>query len=829
MTEATDGGTEMDERAPAEAGPADPGPPGVAVVNGRGVVTAWSDSACRLLGYTAQEVVGRAVVEALSAAAATSVQERWSTGEPWSRRISVRRRDGHRIELAVQAFPVRGDAGVVQWCLVATEPVDANEGAGTDGTTADRPEVTTLKQWALEQIPLPMALFDRETRAMAVNAAMEEALRRTEGDLRGVSMRERRPGLPFEPTMGVVEAADEVLRSGEAASREMFLQVPGESHAHAWLLTLYPVKDATGRVHALSMTAMDSTEQYEARKRLDLLKEAGLRIGTTLDLRQTADELAVLCTEHFADFAAVDLVDGILQGEDTNDSVYRGEAVLRRAALRSVLAGCPEAVIRLNAPYTYTGSILERALAPGRGTPRHLDAPALRRWAEQSPQQAGGMKAAGTHSLLLVPLQARGVTLGLAILARHRSAAPFDNSDMVLAEELAARAALCLDNARRYTRERAVALALQRSLLPRRTPRQAAVEVATRYLPTESRVGIGGDWFDAIPLSGARVALVVGDVVGHGIQASAAMGRLRTAVRSLADVDLPPDELLTHLDDLVLHVGREDRPAAGDEASAWGDVGEVGATCLYAVYNPVSGRCSIARAGHPPPVLATPAGRVEVLDVPAGPPLGLGGLPFEVAEFDVEEGSVLALCTNGLIGAGKRDLDAGYALLSEALREPGQSLEATCEGAVRSLSPGAPTDDAALLLARTRVLGSDQAVAWDLPADPAIVSRAREMVTAQLAAWGLQDLSFTTELVVSELVTNAVRYGAPPVRLRLIRENDLICEVSDESSTAPRLRRARTFDEGGRGLMIVAQIAERWGCRYSERGKTIWAEQTLPS
>ncbi|WP_329536769.1 ATP-binding SpoIIE family protein phosphatase [Streptomyces sp. NBC_01450] len=417
---------------------------------------------------------------------------------------------------------------------------------------------------------------------------------------------------------------------------------------------------------------------------------------------------------------------------------------------------------------------------------------------------------------------------GLVVLARHRTASPFDDRDVVLAEELASRAALCLDNARRYTRERTVALALQRSLLPQRAPRQAAVEVVTHYMPADVRIGIGGDWFDAIPLSGARVALVVGDVVGHGISASAAMGRLRTAVRSLADVDRPPDELLTHLDDLVLHLGQDSDPVAVGK-SEMALVGEIGATCMYAIYDPVSGRCSVAGAGHPPPVLAIPNGKVEVLDVPAGPPLGLGGLPFEVAEFDLPEGSVLALCTDGLIKAGRRDPDTGYTLLREVLAGPEQSLDIKREQVVSRLLSATPTDDAAILLARTRILGADQVVAWDLPDDPAIVSRTPELVGTQMEAWGLQDLVFTTELVVSEPVTNAIRYGAPPIRLQLIREDTLICEVSDASNTAPHLRRARTFDEGGRGLMIVAQLTQRWDSRNSPTGKTIWAEQTLPA
>ncbi len=355
------------------------------------------------------------------------------------------------------------------------------------------------------------------------------------------------------------------------------------------------------------------------------------------------------------------------------------------------------------------------------------------------------------------------------------------------------------------------------------------MEVASRYLPAHARAGIGGDWFDVIPLSGARVALVVGDVVGHGVRASATMGRLRTAVRTLADVDLTPDELLTQLDDLVVRLDREDSVDDGTDP-AGEDVGEVGATCLYAVYDPVSGRCSMARAGHPPPVLATPDGTVGLLDVPAGPPLGLGGLPFEVAEFDLPEGSVLALCTDGLVEAGGRDPDAGYALLRDALADPGRPLEEMCETAVRSLLSDPRTDDAALLLARPRTLGADRVATWDLPADLSVVARARELACAQVSAWNLpEDAVFTTELVVSELVTNALRHGGPPVRLRLIRDTSLICEVSDASSTALHLRRARVFDEGGRGLMIVAQLTERWGSRHTGSGKTIWAEQILPA
>jgi anti-sigma regulatory factor (Ser/Thr protein kinase) len=219
---------------------------------------------------------------------------------------------------------------------------------------------------------------------------------------------------------------------------------------------------------------------------------------------------------------------------------------------------------------------------------------------------------------------------------------------------------------------------------------------------------------------------------------------------------------------------------------------------------------------------------VRFLDVPAGPPLGLGGLPFESTEVEVAEDSLLVLYTNGLVEARDRDLDQGLAVLSDVLGRPDPTLEATVERILTSLLPDRPTDDVALLVARTRVLDRSQVATWDLPAEPCVVADARKAASGQLAAWGLDEAEFTTELVVSELVTNAIRHGEAPIQLRLIHDRTLICEVSDGSNTAPHLRRARAFDEGGRGLLLVAQLCRAWGTRQSSRGKTIWAEQGLP-
>ena len=420
-------------------------------------------------------------------------------------------------------------------------------------------------------------------------------------------------------------------------------------------------------------------------------------------------------------------------------------------------------------------------------------------------------------------MRARGATLGVACYYRRQNPVAFDTDDLLLAEEISARAAVSMDNALRYTRERGTALTLQHSLLPQELPRLTGVEVAGRYLASDVRGGVGGDWFDEIPLSGGRVALVVGDVVGHGIHASAAMGRLRTAVRTLAEGELPPDELLTRLDDLV----GSPFEASSNTPDAF-DL-EIGATCLYAVYDPATRMCTIARAGHPPPAVVRPDGTAEFLDVPSGPPLGVGGIPFERCEVELEEGSLIALYTDGLVESRDRDIDQGLDELLRRLARPAASLEDICDTVLDALPPGPPPDDVALLVARTRMFAQGNVADWDFPAEPVAVAKARDSSARQLADWGLDEIAFSTELVVSELVTNAMRHASGPITLRLKNlEDRLICEVSDGSSTFPRPRWARSDDEGGRGLMLVDRLSNRWGTRPSDNGKIIWSDLALP-
>ncbi|MFE9172219.1 SpoIIE family protein phosphatase [Streptomyces kebangsaanensis] len=622
-------------------------------------------------------------------------------------------------------------------------------------------------------------------------------------------------GRPVTQLPGLESGTVDLLASGRVATDEVHL-------AGARLLAVNQrPTDRDGGPRGTVVTLRDSTELQAlsgraevARERLELLYDAGLAIGTTLDAARTADELAQVAVPRFADFVSVDLADGVLRGEEPATTATG----MRRIAVRGV---------QDDPPLYEKGRLIDflpsTPQARGYGT-GHLelvtDLSSASGWRAQDPERAAAIVDYGIHSLISAPIQARGVVLGMANFWRSKEHGPFDEEELSLAEELVARAAVSIDNARRYAREHALAVTLQRSLLPRALPEQSALEVGYRYLPAQS--GVSGDWFDVIPLPGGRVALVVGDVVGHGLHAAATMGRLRTAVHNFSTLDMPPDELLSHLDDLV---GRIDQDEACTDAAA----AVVGATCLYAIYDPVTRRCAMARAGHLAPALVAPDGGVTFPDLPHGPPLGLGGMPFRTAEFELAEGTQLVLYTDGLVEDRRRDLDVGMELLRQALAgHPDRPPEQSCRAVLDALLPSRPKDDVALLIARTRALPSDRVADWDVPPDPAAVAGVRLAATGKLDEWGLSELGFSVELVLSELVTNAIRHGCEPIHVRLIHDRTLICEVSDGTSTSPHLRYAATTEEGGRGLFLVSRTTERWGTRYSPRGKVIWAELPLP-
>ena len=799
------------------------------VLGDGGVVTGWGAGAQALLGYTAGEVVGRPVAELLSGETPAESLLMTSGGpEGAARGVRARmlHRNGRSVLMDVVVEPV-GPPGVPQprWVLGAM-PVEPDHGGG------DR----LLLARAFEQFPLAVGVHDAELRFVSASDELRRLLALPdEQALRGRRLSELHPDVLYRE---VESRMERVVRTGEASVREVRHTPPGETTTRSWLVWFSPLLDARGRVSGLCAAMIDDTDRYQARTWLNMLTEAGTRVGTSLDVTKTAQELTEVIVPRFADLAAVDLLDTVLAGREPTPVPLPLSVRLRRVAHRADLEE-DQFGARLDELQTYPDySPPARCLAAGHGLLSGSDDPGFTRWVSLTPQRTAGAYDYGMSSMIAVPLRARGAVLGVLMCIRSRPER-FTKGHLQVAEELAARAALSLDNARRYTRERETAVLLQQSLLPHSPPELAAVDVASRYLPflpDDAEIGVGGDWFDVIPLSGSRVALAVGDVVGHGVHASATMARLRGAVRTLADVDLPPDELLTHLDDIVIQLSGE----AGEENLAGLGDGETGATCLYTVYDPVSRRYTMASAGHPLPVVVRPGAVPTVPDVPVGPPLGVGGFPFESMEVELEPGSILVLYTDGLIETRGSDLDKGLARLCRTMTgtstSTSTSLENCCDKVLDEMLITAPHDDVALLIARTHALPQEHVASWDVPVEPAAVGALRAQALQRLAEWHMDDLAFTTELVVSELVTNAILYGRPPIRLRLIlhqsprRRPDapastLICEVYDAGETAPHIRRAHVLDEGGRGLMMVAAVSQRWGSRSVPGGKTIWCEQ----
>ncbi|GGJ44450.1 SpoIIE family protein phosphatase [Streptomyces brasiliensis] len=774
-------------------------------VDGQGRITLWTEAAESLLGYSPSHVLGRHLNDLLPAPAFLGALR--TEGE-WVGTLEVVLASGKKRSLSAHTCKATATVPCHGLRIVHLAPVSA--------VHHDDETDQALLRWLFDRAPVALSVYDADLRLLRQNAAMTRVIGVPEVERRGMRPSQLLPG-----SAGVEweeELRQAVERGSEVPDREVPAHVVAASERdRVYLTSASPLFTASGRTIGICAAVSDISERQRARERLVLLNEASTTIGSTLDVLTTAHELADVLCPRLADWANIDLLESMLHGEEPGP--FTGRVALSRAAFKSFRKGAPETTRQLGEIVFYPAhSPPVRSMAEVRSVVLATADKATRAWLAEDPERAARFRKYRWHSVLVVPIAARGAILGVAILLKKEPDI-FTDEDRLLAEELVSRAAVCLDNARRYTRERAAALTLQRSLLPRTLPRQAAVEIASRYLPSDTRSGIGGDWFDAIPLSGQRVALVVGDVVGHGINAAATMGRLRTAVRTLADVDLPPEELLTHLDDVLTRLREENENP--DQS------GDLGATCIYAVYDPTSQLCSIACAGHPPPAMVQPDGTATFLDIPIGPPLGIGGLPFECGELSLTEGTLLAFYSDGVLNMRGRDIDHALEELRESLLTPMPSLEGLCDEVLRRLLPARPADDAALLLARTHVLNPDQVAVLDVPVEGAFVSSARSWALQRLEDWGLAEFGFVTELVVSELVTNAIRYGRAPVQLRLIHDDTLICEVSDASSTSPYMRRALLSDEGGRGLLLVAQLTQKWGTRHARRGKTIWCEQDI--
>ncbi len=612
----------------------------------------------------------------------------------------------------------------------------------------------------------------------------------------------------------------EAIRADREGTAILTVQTRDGRSAEA-VVTVHPMRADAAGLAALAVLRIPvpQAERFvdPAVMRRQMLDETFTRIGDTLDIEQVASELLGALVPHFCNAADLLLLESLAGDDELPADGPEGSVPLRRIALRHERqdpaweAAFPTGEILrypANTPYY---NCMDTAKPVLETTVSKSQAGEIARAWQRKPVA----KLLSGASMLMLPLVARGTILGFFACTRQAGFRRFDAYDTEIGMDFASRAAMFIDNARRYSREHATALTLQRSMLPTGLSSPSSVEVRHRYLPGSKLIEVGGDWYESIALPGGRVALVVGDVAGHGVRAAVTMGRLRTAIHTLAMLELPPAESLQQLDELMHTLGEREPHFA---------------TCAYAVYDAVSGDCEVAVAGHLPPLLVHPDGSNELLDVPPAPPLGIGNGEVESRQFKIEDGSLFVLYTDGLVENKGQDISDGLARLQGIFGpgSPTRPLEDLCKATLDGVYSDHQRDDIAVLIARLRRLPEDHHASWTFEPKLTAVREARAVLAEPMKRWDLQDMLPTTELLVSELVTNAVRYSHGDVTLRLVNEKALVCEVLDNSAALPRLRQANSEDENGRGLQVVRQLSKRWGARRTPAGKVVWCEQPLP-
>ncbi|MCX4820358.1 SpoIIE family protein phosphatase [Streptomyces sp. NBC_01142] len=783
-------------------------PLAVVVVDGDGLVSHWSTGARRLFGPSREDAVGQSAVELLPVSGALVGDAEYDTMDsygglgpgldaslngltsyPAAGRARLSETGRERVDVLWWAYPMVGPGRERLLVLAA----DAGQFTGEDESVervapgfALHTEFPGFDELA-RRLPeiLPSMSVHESTRI--VSQVLELGYPVLE-----FSHHDR---VPVTPDWGVPRRAErrERQRAAEAAA-------------------------AAGRaVHAADLE--QDLEYAAVRERLEFLNEVSGRIGSSLDLARTIQEVSAAVVPRFTDVAGTYLREQVIAGEGFPDGPPDATTMWHRVAVEHVdepgrwddVVPVGESMpFPVHTPFFQCMTTGEPVLVPRISEQMGTAIASQFEKRDIRPLISG-------RSMLVVPLKARNVVLGFMILLRHAERALFNDMDRVTGAELAARAGLVLDNARMYTYQESVAETLQDSMLPQvgsDVNPMAGCDTATRYLPGTLLGRVGGDWFDAIKLPGSRIALVVGDVMGHGINSAAMMGQLRTAVQTMAALDLPPEQLLRNLDDLAQRLGEHYL-----------------ATCLYAVYDPIRNDLRMANAGHVPPVIVRAAdGRSELLDLPTGAPIGVGGVPFESVRVPVSPGDRLVMCTDGLVEVRGEDIGVGLATLCESAAHPAASMDDACDTIIRALNTsGGRKDDVALLMARLNGIDAESVAAWELSLEPREAARARRLVRGQLRAWGLGEVTETVELLVSEVVTNAVRHAhGRRAELRLVRAGSLLCEVEDEDHTLPTLLEVRPGDELGRGLRVVSSLAREWGTSRTTDGKTVWFELALP-
>lgn len=799
-------------------------PLAVVVIDGAGLVSHWSTGARKLFGYSKEAAVGSPAGDLLPVAGAipeerahygeydglgpdlgTSLDGHISYPAAGRARLSVPGGDDHRVDVLWWAYPLIGPGSERLLVLAADAERLADDEGHEPGDEGHEPG-------QVERIAPGFALHTDFPGADELAHGLPEILpSMSVGESSRIVAQilelgypvlefSKHDRVPVTPDWGVPRRAERKarkLRAQRAAAEGGDTAEPGAPHDEA--------EDA------------EDIEYAAVRERLEFLNEVSGRIGSSLDLSQTIIEVSRAVVPRFTDVAGTYLREQVVAGEGFPEGPPDETTLWHRVAVE----------------HTDEPGRWDDVVPVGESMPFPAHTPFFQCMTSGDPvlvpritEQMGNAIASqfekrdirpliNHRSMLVVPLKARNVVLGFMILLRHQERPVFNDMDRVTGAELAARAGLVLDNARMYTYQESVADTLQDSMLPHIEPRMTGCDIATRYLPGTLLGRVGGDWFDSVKLPGSRTALVVGDVMGHGLNSAAMMGQLRTAVQTMAALDLPPAQLLRNLDDLAQRLGEHYL-----------------ATCLYAVYDPIASELHLANAGHIPPVLVrADDGRSELIDLPTGAPIGVGGVPFEAVTVRVAPGDRLLMCTDGLVEVRGEDIGVGLATLTESAAHPAASMDDACDTIIRALNTrGGRKDDVALLMARLNGVADEDVAGWRLALDPSEVSRARELVRGQLRIWSRADLSETAELLVGELVTNALRHSVSRhVELRLVRSGStLICEVEDDDHTLPTLLSAGPGDEFGRGLRIVSVLAKEWGTSRTNSGKTVWFELAPP-
>ncbi|MFE4869992.1 SpoIIE family protein phosphatase [Streptomyces sp. NPDC056682] len=782
-------------------------PLAVIVVDGDGLVSHWSSGARKLFGPAKEEAVGRPAADLLPVSGA--LEQRFDdyelfeelgpgldgpltgrTAYPSAGRAALSEPGRDRADVLWWAYPLIGP-GPERLLVLAADAAQLHDEPELDGGPVERiapgfalhtdfPGADELARRLPEILP-SMSVGESSRIVAQVLELGYPVLEFSQHDR-----------VPVTPDWGVPRRAE------QRQSRR-----------------LHPLQPVSRALPPSPEFAAD-LEYAAVRERLEFLNEVSGRIGSSLDLSRTIQEVSAAVVPRFTDVAGTYLREQVIAGEGFPDGPPDERTLWHRVALEHVEEpGRWDDVVPVgesmpfpaHTPFFQCMTSGEPVLVPRISEQMGTAIASQFEKRDIRPLING-------RSMLVVPLKARNVVLGFMILLRHAERAEFNDMDRVTGAELAARAGLVLDNARMYTYQESVAETLQDSMLPQVTPRMTGCDTATRYLPGTLLGRVGGDWFDSIKLPGSRTALVVGDVMGHGLNSAAMMGQLRTAVQTMAALDLPPGQLLRNLDDLAQRLGEHYL-----------------ATCLYAVYDPIRGELLMANAGHVPPVIVRSAdGRSELLELPTGAPIGVGGVPFETARIQVAPGDRLVMCTDGLVEVRGEDIGVGLATLCEYAAHPAASMDDACDAIIRALNTrGGRKDDVALLMARLNGISRDDVAEWRLDTDPREVGRARRLVRRQLALWGLPELTETVELLVSEVVTNGIRHAnGRRVELRLVRAEALLCEVADEGHTLPTLLSAGPRDDAGRGLRVVSALAGEWGASRTGDGKTVWFDVALP-